>query len=73
MNRIQNDRREPGETWAHYIKRNIGNGIGSTYGIGAHRLVAETIFRIGTDETFSSTTVYSNTIDLTVKGNFLWW
>ena len=24
MNRIKNDRREPGETWAHYIKRNIG-------------------------------------------------
>lgn len=24
MNRIKDDRREPGETWAHYIKRNIG-------------------------------------------------
>lgn len=25
MNRIKNDRREPGETWAHYIRRNIGD------------------------------------------------
>ncbi len=24
MNRIKNDPRQPGETWAHYIKRGIG-------------------------------------------------